>query len=781
VVLLSLALALGPAPPVRAQSTAQQLEPGDDPLIATVRANGVARGELSVVRKRNGDFWLAASDLARLQVAPNDAALRRLGGESYYSLRALGAVRLELDEAQLLLHVDFPTASMQGSRIDLSSRPPPAQLTEPGASLILSYRLSTRRTGQDQRAQTTLENDLNVRIGPVLLRQEMRLDTASARRLSRGVTQAVMDDREKGRRFIAGDLVSTAGAFGSTVTGAGVMVSRLFDLTPDLIRQPTVTLQGAAALPAEVEVAVDGSPLFRTNVGPGPIRLDNLLLYGGTRNVRLTITDAAGRREVIEQPFLFTDSVLAKGLHEYSYFAGKRSMLGADNQWHYLEPAWQAFHRYGLNDHVTVGAGGEGSPDFTNVGAGIALRSDRLGLASLELLASRDRVAPARALGWSARYTYTVPQASFFVSRRQFGEGFRTFTTTAAFPFLRSETRLGVATRFFAGTLGLELGRSVDALETRDTRTLRYSTNFGRRTTLAAELQSTRLNGRRENSAYVFLRFDLDGQYWVGSTAKATGNGRTLDVEAGKVLPQGEGLGWRIGANTSAQSGQDASAGFVTAQWNLAPASLEFFGSAPLRGAGGRYTEVAVSGALVGVDGFWGLTRRVSDGFVLARLGVPQPGVEILVNNQVQGRTNEAGNAFIPQIGAFGRQDVSVNEKQLGMEFNLLERRRTIVPAYRSGTVVDFGGKKIRALAGMAWLGTGPHRKPVAARAWELSAGNRTVTVETGSAGDFYLEDVAPGRYTGFLEAGDRRYACRMDVPEFSEVVHELKEGIVCE
>lgn len=788
-VLLALAAALlaawGPGyaqAPAAAPADAGLQDAQAEELIATIRANAVDRGEFTLLRLPGGDFWVAARDLERLKLEPRPQAQRRLGGETYYSLRALGATTLQFDEAALALRADFPADSIAGTVIDLSNRPPPVRPTEPGRSLILSYRLAARDAGRDIPSVVAFDQDANLRVGPILLRQETRLEfTGGERRFIRGVSQAVWDDRRTGDRIVVGDTLSSAGSFGSAITGAGVRLVKLYDIVPDVITRPTATLRAASALPAEVEVAVDGSPIYRTTVGPGPITLNNLMLHGGIRTVRVTVTDASGRREVIEQPVLFTESVLAAGLHEYSYFAGRRSELGPQGEWRYREAAWQASHRYGATDHLTVSAGGEGSPEFATVGAGVTLRSDTLGLFSLELLANRRRGADRLAHGWAARYSRVGPGASFVFGHRRFDDGFRTFLTRPDNPFLRSETRLGVSTRMWAATLAAEVSRTADALATRDLALLRLSTSLGRTTTLSAELQASRVNGQREWAGYIFIRSDLGGAHWAGATARATGNARGWDVDVGKQVPYGEGVGYRAGVSTSVQAGAESSYGFLAGSWNLRPATLEFFGTNTLRGPAARYAELAVSGALVGVDGYWGLTRRVDDGFVLARLGVPQAGVEVSLNNQVQGVTDAQGLVFIPQVGSFGRQDLSINDKQLGMQYDIAERRKTIAPAYRSGTVVDFGGRKLSAVAGMAWLLTGGQRTPIAARSWHLQGPAGAVTIETGSAGDFYLENAATGSYRGELQAGQRTATCRLTIPPFDEAVHELKEGIICE
>lgn len=775
----ALVLPHAPVLPQPVEPPTAQAHPGEL-LIATVRVNGVGQGEFTLLHPADGDFWLPAADLQRLKLVPLETAARAAGPDRYYSLRALGATELRFDEAELALDVLFPSHSLKGTHLDLSNRPQPIPVSAAPASLILSYRLSTRAGTQAPR-QVSLESDLNVRVGPLLLRQEVRLESGTGRRFTRGATQAVYDDLQRGNRWIAGDVVSSAGAYGSVITGAGVMVSRLYDLTPDVLRQPTASLRTSTVLPAQVELSVDGSTLYRASVGPGPIAMDNLLLYGGARNVRMTVTDISGRREVVEQPFFFTDSVLARGLHEFSYFLGRRSELGANNRWRYREAGWQAWHRYGLTDYVTVAAGGEGSGSFASGGAGATLRSDRWGLWTFDALASTDRRTGASARGASARYTYLGPDGSLVIGHRRFDEAFRTFANTALATMLRQEWLAGASWRQGATTFSAELAQARFAGDRRDTATLRVAHNVSRSVTLGAELQSVRTRRQRDWRAAISLRAYFDAREWLTSTAGVEQGLRSVSLETGSDSPIGEGFGWRAGVDARSQAGGDSVTGSVLGTWNLRPATLEAFGTSQLRGGRAQFAEVAVAGSLVGIDGTWGLTRRVTDSFLLARLGVPQPGVEVLLNNQPQGRTDEQGQLLIPGVGAFSRQDVAVDESGLPMNFNLPQRRRTILPSWRSGTVVDFDVHRVQAVAGTAWLAAGGQRRPIGSHAWTLSKGSARLQVETGPSGDFYLENAPSGRWSGRLQVDGRAYACRMTVPESQDVVQELKEGIVCE
>lgn len=786
---LVIATVLAPAPcaaqvrdPAAGLQATSGSEAAAEDLIVVLRSNGVERGEVVVRRLAGGDFWIAEQDFPKLKLEPVEQARRDANGEAYVSLAALGAQGIVFDENQLTLDVDFPARSLERTHIDLSNRAAPIEIQRPHDSAILNYRAAVRQAS-DQPVQLRLTTELNVRVGAVLLRQEAKYDSGiSSGRPTRGSSQLIWDDRQAGNRFIAGDVLVSGSTFGTTFPGAGISFSRLYAITPDVIRQPGAAFQLSAMAPADVEVAVDGNTVYRTHVGPGPITLDNLYYNGGARRVRVTVTDATGRRQVIDQPFLFTDSVLAKGLHEYSYFIGRRSELGTDDRWSYREGAWQAFHRYGVSDSLTVEAGGEGSSEFASSGLGGSLRNDVLGLLSLDLLASLDRAASRRANGWMVRYTYSTPNTSLFLARRSYGDGFRTFANTSENPALLSETRVGASTRIFsAATLAADLVRGRDIKGERSVYAVRLSTSLNPRTSLQTEYQSTRSGVERDWAINVYLRFDLDRQQWVNATWRSAPDSRGMDLEAGRQLAQGEGLGYRVGVTSNTRAGQESAFTFASANWNLKPVTLEFNGTSQLRGGRSHYAEAAMSGAVVGLDGYVGLTRQVGDGFALARLGVAQPGVDILLNNQVQGQTDAQGNLLIPQVGAYGRQDVSLDDKQLPMQYNLAARRVTIAPPYKSGTIVDFGGRKLRAVTGSAWLVTGKVRKPIVSRTWTLAGESARLAIETAPAGDFYLEDAAPGRYSGSIEVDGTTYSCRATVPDFAEPVHELQEGIVCE
>ncbi|HYD75655.1 MAG TPA: fimbria/pilus outer membrane usher protein [Ramlibacter sp.] len=756
-------------------------------LILTIRSNGVPRGEFLLLRAAGGDFLIREQDVQRLAIQPPEGVpAHAFAGDRYLSLRELGSRRIELHIEELALDLEFPATSYGGTRIDLANRPEPLPIETPANSVIVNYRASVRDTGDAAPLQLRLSTDLNVRMGDVLLRQEALARTREPGQpggFVRGPTQLLIDDRREGTRLIVGDTVVGASGTLSAFTGAGVSFAKLFAITPDVVYQPSPHLQVFAPTPSEVAVSVDGSTVYRAQVGPGPVALDNLLYWGGSRSVQVTVTDASGRTQVVEQPFLFTDRVLARGQQEYSYFLGRRSEIGSDLQLRYREAAWQGFHRYGVTDWLTASGTAEGNRDFTAASAGATLRADRLGLISADLLYSTDRINERTALGWGARYTWEGPTLGLFLGHRRFGDGFRTYSSYLGMPAIRREDRLGASVRLTPTTsLSADATRVSDALGGRNSMAVRMVTSFSRRASLQTEYVIRRTGaGPREWGVNLYLRFDLDGQVWASTSASGGPGNGTLNLEAGRQLTDGEGVGWRAG--TQSQFGDHASHfGYASANWNLRPFSLDFNGSSQLTGGRARFVELGISGAVVAVDGFAGLSRRVNDSFALARLGVPEPGVDIYLNNQWQGKSDEQGNLVIPQVGAYGRQDVSINDRQLPMQYGIAHKRMSIAPAFKSGSVVDFGGRRQRAFIGLANAGPGPG-DPIRSRAFPMArvGATETVRIETSPAGEFYLENAEPGRYAGTLDVDGRKLSCRLELPDDPEVVIELKEGVTCD
>ncbi|HYF21622.1 MAG TPA: hypothetical protein VEA40_27420 [Ramlibacter sp.] len=95
--------------------------------------------------------------------------------------------------------------------------------------------------------------------------------------------------------------------------------------------------------------------------------------------------------------------------------------------------------------------------------------------------------------------------------------------------------------------------------------------------------------------------------------------------------------------------------------------------------------------------------------------------------------------------------------------------------------MITGAGRALRAFTGVAWQASERNREPIASRAWTLQGSQGRIALETTREGDFYLEDVAPGRYTGALVVKGTRLNCVLEIPPSKDIVTELANGVVCD
>jgi outer membrane usher protein FimD/PapC len=155
--------------------------------------------------------------------------------------------------------------------------------------------------------------------------------------------------------------------------------------------------------------------------------------------------------------------------------------------------------------------------------------------------------------------------------------------------------------------------------------------------------------------------------------------------------------------------------------------------------------------------------RPVTDSFGVVKVDELE-GVRVLVNNQEIGRTGADGRLFVPALWSFNDNQVSIDVGSVPIEFAFPESVRIVSPAYRAGAVVNFHARALRAFVGTLRI-----RSNGAMRAAEffdaaLDVGGRPVTFVTGRGGEFYVEDLPPGRYRGRLSSNGSRCTFDLDV-----------------
>lgn len=743
-------------------------------MIVDVSVNRQKRGEFTVYRN-GGEFYVKAAELGALGLVARAGARHtvRIDGEDFVALRAFAPQRLALDESRLALEIDLPPPALQKSTYDLSlNRPyPPGAPQGPGA--FLNYRLSASDgTGAEPR-KLGFANELALRVGGVLGRNEAAvIDTEGSTRHIRYATQLVYDRPSDQLRVVAGDHTAASGELGSTLSLGGLSLSKFYGMTPRFIRQPLAGYAGAASTPTQVEVRMGGIPVFREQVPAGPFELKNLQQFAGARDVEIVMRDALGREQTIAFPYYFSDHALRAGLHEYSYSLGAlREDLGVHSN-HYGSGAATALHRYGLNDRVTVGVRGEAAPGLWNLGPTALYRSDRLGVFSASLSASEHDSRDGHA--WSLGQVYQRTPFGLYWNTRRTSEDYAVVQDLVAPAGVNAENAIGgsLAVPRFGS---LHLDRTVTRRASQDSAATRlgYTYDLGRRGALFVTLARVQ-EARRDTQAFIGLLLNVDrtkSAHLSARHSRASGD-TMMGAQFSQAVPAGEGLGYRFGYDGIANAEASDFHGF--AQYNARAASLTLEGAAArtsVNGAGdsaSRY-EVALAGAAAWAGGRFGLTRQIEDSFVAVQLAAPLEGVRVYSNNQEVGRTDREGRLIVPNVGSFNETQIAIDEADVPLDHAIGALRRVVVPAYRSGSLLTFDVRRVRAVEGRLFLKRRPAEHAL------VRVGGQEVM--TGRDGRYYIEDLPPGRHEANL--GDCRFF--IDVPQSDEPVAALADVMACE
>jgi outer membrane usher protein len=196
--------------------------------------------------------------------------------------------------------------------------------------------------------------------------------------------------------------------------------------------------------------------------------------------------------------------------------------------------------------------------------------------------------------------------------------------------------------------------------------------------------------------------------------------------------------------------------------------------------AGEPNWRVGVAGSMALVDGSLYASRPLSQSFAVVRTGDVK-GVRVGFNGQTVGRTRRGGDILVPNLRPYEVNRLSIAEEDLPLDYTIERLEREIVPAPRSGAVVDFGPKRIQAVVGRLVLG-GESEESRALEHAVLSIEGlpSDLSWRTGRDGEFYLENLPADRHEMKAAMRGRLYSCPLAVPSSDDSMIDVGE-VECE
>jgi outer membrane usher protein len=705
--------------------------------------------------------------------------LNQLPGVSYRVDEAAQAIHINaLDEARVPHIVDMRPQS--GGPI------PPPQRSYGG---ILNYTLFASSDGafwRDLKSFQGLSGAFDGRVfGPLgTFSQSAIASTASPElggltRLDSTWAYSNVDDLITYR---AGDTISGGLSWTRPVRLGGVQVQRSFALRPDLVTMPIPSLSGSAAVPSTIDVYTQNVKTFTGAVPQGPFQVTNLPVISGSGSASVVVHDALGRQTVTTLPFYASNQLLREGLYDFSGEIGfARRFYGIESNNYDPRPVGSASVRYGLTDWLTLEGHAEGGAGLYNGGAGAAFSVGSLGVASLAVAGSRVGYRTGGLVNASFEMIYKGVSL-YARTQRTFGdyEDIASITApildpkfeysffSARMPKTLDQISLGVPLPFDRSTINLSFTQMESALGDRNRIVgLSYSRSILKNATVYA----TAFKDLDDNKSYGFyagLSIPIGNDITVSGAVQHGPNGPAGVIDAAKSERLEEGsYGWRVRDAEGSTPDRFATASY-RASFGRVEAGVQQYGG-NVRGTAQIDGSIAVAGGGV----FFG--NRIDDAFAVVNAGVPD--VAVQYENRPIGVTNKSGMLLVPYLNSYQKNKISIDPKNLPVDADIPKTREVVVPADRSGVVVDFGVSEAPKAALVTFVGKNGEPLKVGAQV-RLEGAEQSFVV--GYDGQAYIRGLAQHNVaTIYAPEGD---SCRAEfeyTPKSGEQVQI--NNVVCQ
>jgi outer membrane usher protein len=727
-----------------------------EPIIVAVFLNQEKQGDFFVHPGEHGDFLVAAADLKGMGFQRIPENQTRIEGEPYVSLKGMAGVRFTFDEKTLTLQITADPAILPEKIIDLGPIRKPGIIYPRDNSFFLNYGIDYATGGESSLGLEgfNVSNEMGFRFHDALfLTDTLYSNTPDSSRYIRLDSSLIFDRRESLRRYVAGDYSAASGSLGGNVQMGGVSISKAYGLNPYFIKYPLFDITGLLALPSEVELYLDGVKVHSERFSPGKFELKNLQSFGGAQTVEVVIRDSLGREQRIVSPFYFTDHLLRRGLQEYSYNVGfLRRDFGQQSD-NYGSLAFSGFHRLGLTDTLNIGLRAEATAGLLNFGIESVFKTGTYGVVQLQgALSDYHGDTSAASL-----LSYDIQSRNFraTLALSNFSSGYRTLGNLKADSNyrLKQNMRAGIGyTTPHLGSFALDyFHTSAFKQTTRKTLTLSWSRRLVRGTYLNANFRQVHQGGTSYEGTVNFTwNFAKDRSVSAGYRHEGGTDYQT--IEARQNVPFGEGTGWDVQGERFARAGSQAYSLDSSAQHNGRYGVLR--GNLNLGHSETVDTQnlrLSLSGALVHLGDTFALTRPVRDSFALVSVGKAE-GVRVYVNSQTAGRTNSQGRAVIPDLSSYYDNQVSIEDKDIPIDYLMPRVRLFISPPLHSGSCLNFPLRRYQAFTGTL-LQDMPGEPPLDNAELILTAPDGPVDFWTGGDGEFYFDSqmaiLDSGRYQG--------------------------------
>lgn len=685
------------------------------------------------------------------------------------------------DDRRLELRVQIPPALRQTNLYTIGARglPPDAQnahlpakvsgyLNLRGSESIVWSSRSANDLGR-QPLSLDLEGAINVR-GWVLEGSASYTENQQPRAFRRNDLRLVKDDPANALRYVLGDLTIPVTGYQSSRPQFGFTVARNFGLQPYRVTRPISQFEFFLERPSRVDVLSNGVQVQTLLLPAGPQDIRNLPLNVGINNVQLVITDEVGRVQRLDFSRTVAGELLAPGLQQFVYSVGfPTRMESGFRDYDWSQPTLTLSHRWGVNEVLTLG--GYVQANFGHQLVGLeGTWATAIGNFSGDVAVSHAKEVGSD-YAFRLRYDFLASSVShpfrpaFGITLEKRGANFTTLDDLDLFAdtfTTHNQTSLDLTAYYnqqlFGGissnlNMRYRFGRDVpDAYQL----SLRLSKSFlnglGVSLALSNNHDQTGLDEQRAtvNLFWFFpkARQSVQASTDVSSTSKPSQ----------RVIWNSSSLNPFNGLNASLEAGLTPTDYTLSSRFTYTSyrATVELFQDIqfPRDREGSTFgaTRLDFGTAVVFADGHWGLSRPVNGSFALIVPNQSLKGQQVGINPNGTGgyiaKTDGLGAAVVPDLQSYQTSTLRIDVPQLPVGYDIGATNYTVLPTYKSGTLIRVGTDATVFLRGILLDPTGT---PIALQTGEIAslsdAAWKSKTLFTNKAGRFALLGFKPGRY----------------------------------
>jgi outer membrane usher protein len=746
-------------------------------IVLRVILNSEIKGDFFLLQTEEKDILFPLIDLRRFGFKELSDRAKSL--DDHVSLKSLfPLLKFKIDESAATLVMTAEPELFEDHIFDLKASPPKETAFLEENSGFLNYSLNLNAGDSSGSTAFSLPVETGMRLSNFLFYSSFSYaKSQSYAQFLRHMTYVSRDFPKKMIRFVVGDCPATAGEYGGAGILGGFNISKNFTLQPYMTRYPGMELSGVARTPSEVEIYINDRLIRTEKLSPGEFHFRDLSIFGAGE-ATLVIRDAFGREEIYTNPYFISSRLLKPGLDSFSYSLGfKRDPIGLNNQ-KYGNLAFVGFHRKGFTKRFTGGIGIEADKSMINLSSTATFVPGIWGEMSASLAISRKHGKTGYGGG-----------VNLFVPGRK-GINLR----LSAVGYSRDYSNL-----FSATGQNLKLGgilsigyyhRNLGSISATYSIQDRYG-SLERKSLALFFRRRIFLNGSLFLSfskvwadvsfyeAYVGLNFYLGGRKTVTLNSRLSEGVTRYNASFHKNSPIGIGTGYRV----QVDGNQNSQAKDLSYTSGLA--RFEYHGPYGIytldyrRSSDSNSYSLRAAGSIAFIGRKFYMSRPINDSFVLVKVGDVH-GAGIKFNNHKAGSTNKSGELIVPGLISYLSNRISLETDDIPLNYNIFETSRYATTYYRGGGRLEFDVKTFQAFEGRIFHMKNSKKEFLEYAFLEIEVGGKILSSVTGQEGEFYLENLSPGKYRIKIIKEKEKYYLDLIIPESKEIVVDLGD-LLCE